>query len=55
MIDISNTYSLGANYQITRNWGAACTMAYEHRDVSGGANYTYDAKTIGCSTQFTWH
>ena len=54
VIDISNTYSLGANYQITRNWGAACTMAYERRDVSGGRTYSYDAKTIGCSTQFTW-
>ena len=55
VIDISNTYSLGANYQITRNWGAACTLAYETRDVSGARNYTYDAKTIGCSTQFTWY
>jgi len=54
VIDIANTYSLGANYEITRNWGAACTMAYERREVSGGTNYTYDAKTIGCSTQFTW-
>ena len=54
VIDISNVYSLGANYQITRNWGAACTMAYESRDVSGGRNYAYDAKTIGCSTQFIW-
>jgi hypothetical protein len=54
VIDISNVYSLGANYQITRNWGAACTMAYEKRDVSGGSNYAYDATTIGCSTQFTW-
>ena len=54
VIDISNTYSLGANYQITRNWSAACNMAYETRDVSGGTNYSYDAKTIGCSTQYTW-
>ena len=54
VIDIANTYSLGANYEITRNWGAACTMAYERREVSGGTNYTYDAKTVGCSTQFTW-
>ena len=54
VIDIANTYSLGANYEITRNWGAACTMAYERREVSGGTNYTYDAKTIGCATQFTW-
>jgi len=45
---------MGANYQITRNWGAACTLAYETRDVSGGRTYSYDAKTIGCSTQFTW-
>ncbi len=54
VVDISNTYSMGANYQITRNWGAACTLAYETRDVSGGRTYSYDAKTIGCSTQFTW-
>ena len=54
LIDISNTYSLGANYQITRNWSAACTLAYETRDVSGATTYTYDAKTVGCSTQFTW-
>ena len=54
VIDISNTYSLGANYQITRNWGAACTAAYEARDVSGGRNYSYNAKTVGCSTQFIW-
>jgi hypothetical protein len=53
--DISNVYALGANYAITRNWGAACNLSYERRDVSGGTNYAYDAKTIGCSTQFTWH
>ena len=53
--DVSNVYALGANYAITRNWGASCNMSYERRDVTGGTNYAYDAKTIGCSTQFTWH
>jgi len=54
IVDISKIVALGANYQITRSWGAACNMSYEKRDVSGGTNFTYDAKTIGCSTQFIW-
>ena len=53
--DVADVFALGANYAITRNWGAACNLSYERRDVSGGTNYAYDAKTIGCSTQFTWH
>jgi hypothetical protein len=53
-VDVSTIVSLGANYEITRNWGAACNLAYAKRDVSGAVNFAYDAKTIGCSTQFTW-
>ena len=41
-IDVSKVVALGANYEITRNWGAACNMSYEQRDVSGGTNYSYD-------------
>ncbi|HSC63343.1 MAG TPA: hypothetical protein VLD35_06910 [Caldimonas sp.] len=53
--DVSDVFALGANYAITRNWGASCNMSYERRDVSGGTNYAYNAKTFGCSTQYTWH
>ncbi len=41
-------------YEITRNWGAACGVSYETRDVTGALSFSYDAKTISCSTQFTW-
>jgi len=54
VVDTSKIVSLGANYQINRSWGAACNMSYEKRDVSGGANFSYDATTVSCSTQFTW-
>lgn len=54
VIDVSTIVSLGANYEITRNWGAACNVAHERRDVSGGTSFSYTANTIGCSTQFTW-
>jgi len=54
VVDVSKIVSLGANYQITRSWGAACNMSYEKRDVSGGTSFSYDAKTVSCSTQFTW-
>jgi len=53
--DVSDVFALGANYTITRFWGATCNLSYERRDVSGGTNYAYNAKTIGCSTSFTWH
>jgi len=52
--DVLKVVSLGAGYEITRNWGAACSLGYEKRDVTGAANFSYDAKTITCSTQFTW-
>jgi len=52
--DVLKVVSLGANYEITRNWGAACSMSYETRDVTGAVGFSYDAKTISCSTQFTW-
>jgi hypothetical protein len=54
IIDVSKVASLGANYEITRNWGAACNASTERREVSGGVAYTYRANTIGCSTQFIW-
>lgn len=54
VIDVSKVASLGANYEITRNWGAACNASTERRSVSGGVAFTYRANTIGCSTQFTW-
>lgn len=52
--DVSKVLVLGANYDITRNWGASCNVSTEKRDVSGGVAYSYRANTIGCSTQFTW-
>jgi Putative beta-barrel porin 2 len=54
IVDISKILSIGANYAITRAWGAGCSAGYEKRDVSGGQNFSYDAKTVGCSTQFVW-
>ncbi len=54
VIDVAKSASLGANYEITRNWGAACNVSTERREVSGGVNFTYRANTFGCSTQFTW-
>jgi Putative beta-barrel porin 2 len=54
VVDISKLLSIGANYEITRAWGAGCNAGYEKRDVSGGQNFSYDAKTVSCSTQFVW-
>lgn len=53
--DVDRIIALGLTYEITRNWGAACTTSYEKRDVTGATTFSYTAKTIGCSTQFTWH
>jgi hypothetical protein len=54
IVDISKVAAVGASYEITRYWGAACNVGYEKRDVSGGQNFAYNVKTVGCSTQFTW-
>lgn len=54
VVDVSKLVSLGANYEITRNWGAACNLAHERRNVSGGVGFSYTASSVGCSTQFTW-
>ena len=54
VIDVSQALALGANYEITRNWGAACNATTEKREVSGGVVFSYRANSIGCSTQFTW-
>jgi hypothetical protein len=54
VIDVSKIASLGANYEITRNWGAACNLSHERRSVSGGVGFSYTASSVGCSTQFTW-
>ena len=52
--DKSEVAYLGANYSITRNWSAACNLSHERRTVSGEFNFSYNASTIGCSTQFQW-
>jgi hypothetical protein len=54
IVDISKIAAIGANYAITRSWGAGCNAGYETRNVSGGQNFSYNVKTVGCSTQFTW-
>lgn len=52
--DKLTTASLSANYAITRAWNLGCSLGYETRDVSGAANYSYTANTLGCLTQFVW-
>lgn len=54
VVDVTQVVALGVNYGITRNWSAACNVSREHRSVSGGTSFSYNADTIGCSTQFTW-
>jgi hypothetical protein len=54
IVDISKIAAIGANYAITRSWGAGCNASYAKRDVSGGQTFAYDVKSVGCSTQFTW-
>ena len=51
--DVFKGASLGVSYAITRAWGASCSYGYETRSVSGAVAYSYNANTIGCSTQFT--
>jgi hypothetical protein len=52
--DVAKTAYLGANYEITRNWSLACNLSHESRDVSGGVEFAYRVRTIGCLTQFIW-
>jgi hypothetical protein len=52
--DVSKGASLSASYEITRAWGASCSVSHESRDVSGFVAYTYRVNTVGCATQFTW-
>jgi len=54
VVDIYKLASIGANYAITRAWGAGCNLGYETRDVTGGQVFSYNAKTVSCSTQFVW-
>ena len=54
VVDILKAASIGANYEITRAWNAGCSLGYESRDVTGGQLFSYDAKTVSCSTGFTW-
>ena len=53
-LDKQRTLSLGASYDIARNWGLNCFAAYTHRDVTGGTPFAYNDNTIGCTTQYTW-
>lgn len=54
-IDEFKGASVGVTYAITRAWGASCNVGFERRDVSGSTAYDYNANTISCATQFTWH
>ena len=47
IVDISKIAAIGANYAITRSWGAGCNASYEKRDVSGGQTFAYDVKIGG--------
>ena len=53
--DITKAATASVNYAINRAWNANCTIAYETRDVTSLASYSYTANVIGCATQFTWH
>ena len=52
--DVSKSAYLGVKYEIARNWGLACQLAHETRDVSGRLTYAYTANSIGCTAQYTW-
>jgi hypothetical protein len=51
--DVSKSAYIGASYEITRNWSAACTVTREDRDVSGFSAYAYTVNTFGCLAQIT--
>lgn len=50
--DTVKSASLGATWQITRNWDAACSVARESRSISG-TGFSYDANIATCSAQIT--
>lgn len=52
--DVLKSAYLGAKYEIARNWGLACQLAHETRDVSGRLAYAYTSNSIGCTAQYTW-
>lgn len=54
-VDIAKTATASVNYAINRAWNANCSIAYETRDVTSLASYSYTANVIGCATQFVWH
>jgi hypothetical protein len=53
-VDVSKGASLSVSYEITRAWGASCSVAHENRNVSGSVAYSYKVDVVGCATQFTW-
>ena len=51
--DTSKLLGLGATYEITRYWNAACNLSREWRSISGVIGFSYTASTVSCSTQLT--
>jgi hypothetical protein len=54
VFDTNKGVHFGANYSITRNWGAACSVAHEARDVTGLIPFSYTTNIVGCSTTYTF-
>jgi hypothetical protein len=52
--DYRKVFFIGANYEFLRNGTAACRLARELHDVSGGSSYSYGSTLYGCSARFTW-
>ena len=50
--DNGRIYSLGATYDVLRNWQLGCTFSQESRSISGTGGFSYSAHVFGCSAQF---
>ena len=49
--DNGRIYSLGATYEVLRNWQLGCTFSRESRSLSGTGGFSYSARVLGCSAQ----
>ena len=50
--DRQKLFYIGANYDFLRNGTAACRLARELRDVSGGSDYSYGSTLFGCNARW---
>jgi hypothetical protein len=52
--DRTTLASVGIGYAATRLVSLGCDAGYERRNVSGGVDFSYSVKTVGCNGTIRW-